>query len=136
MTSARRKHSSNPATTAQQNHSSSAPSPASAVVAVLPSAGDDIIADTLARVRAVVDTLGPDALLDPSRWVALDEDARANWGGDRPYIAKSGEVAKARMSERNAAIRRDHQRGERVALLARRYHLSEVRIKAIVYGVV
>lgn len=97
-------------------------------------AGDDIIADTLARVRAVVDQLGPDALLDPSRWVALDEAVRGEWGGDRPYIAKSGEIAKARMSARNDAIRRDHDRGERPALLARRYGLSVVRVKAIIYG--
>lgn len=91
------------------------------------------MADILASVRAVVDAHGPDALLDPTRWLALDERARRDWGGERPYIAKAGESAQVRMATRNAAIVRDHERGERVALIARRYGISEARVRGVLF---
>lgn len=60
--------------------------------------------------------------------LALKAAVRERWGGDRPFIAKrSGEGR----SERNRAIRADFQRGERVAFLMRRYHLSRMQIYRI-----
>lgn len=64
----------------------------------------------------------------------LELDIRRDWGGDSPYIAKHGESGRRIVSQRDARIRADHHRGERVRLLARRFQLSESRIKQIVRG--
>ena len=55
----------------------------------------------------------------------LASRACETWGGDRPYIAKRQGEGR---SDRNAAIRRDFQRGESVAFLSRRYGLSRMQI--------
>ena len=57
---------------------------------------------------------------------------QAEWGGDRPYIRKANEAARAERSLRDRAIVRDHQRGESSALLARRYGVSRQRVHQIV----
>ena len=81
---------------------------------------NDIVADIVGRaVRAG---------LAPEHANAIEREARAHWGGDRPYIAhRSG----ADQSARNNAIRREHARGERVEYLERKYQLSRRRIYAI-----
>lgn len=56
---------------------------------------------------------------------------QAEWGGDRPYIRKANEAARAERSMRDRAIVRDHQRGESNALIARRYGICERRIRQI-----
>lgn len=62
---------------------------------------------------------------------AADAQVRQVFGGDRVYIpTRAGEGT----SQRNAAIRRDYARGERVELLVRRYGLSRQRIYAILQG--
>lgn len=57
----------------------------------------------------------------------------SDWRGERPYIGAGEEAARQR-SERDRAIRRDHQAGESLELLVRRYRLSRVRIWQIVTG--
>ena len=57
---------------------------------------------------------------------------QAEWGGDRPYIRKANEAARAERSLRDRAIVRDHQRGESSALLSRRYGISRRRIEQLV----
>ena len=57
---------------------------------------------------------------------------QAEWGGDRPYIRKANEAARAERSLRDRAIVRDHQRGESAALLARRYGISRRRVEQLV----
>jgi Mor family transcriptional regulator len=81
--------------------------------------GDDFVCDVLALVRNLV----PEVTADQA--AAVDLALRERWGGDRPYIAKRHGEGR---SDRNAAIRRDHQRGESVALLCRRYQVSRVTV--------
>lgn len=57
---------------------------------------------------------------------------QAEWCGDRPYIRKANEAARAERSLRDRAIVRDHQRGESSALLSRRYGISRRRIEQLV----
>jgi len=59
----------------------------------------------------------------------VETSVRADWGGDRVFIAKrSGEVH----SNRNSRIFRDYLAGERVKLLSRRYELSERQVLRII----
>ena len=64
----------------------------------------------------------------------LEHEIRRDWGGDRPYIAKVGEAGHLERSRREAAIRGEHQRGERVGYLARKWGLSARRVQQIVKG--
>lgn len=83
---------------------------------------DDIVEYMLQCVLALAPSLNQ-AVLD-----AADKHMREVWGGDRPYIARrSGDG----LSARNAAIRRDHQAGERIPLLMRRYGLSRFQLHRI-----
>lgn len=75
---------------------------------------DDFVCDLMAMARQLAGISADDA-------AKLESAVRDRWGGDRPYIARRDEK---RRSERNAAIRSDHQRGDAVTLLAQRYGLS------------
>lgn len=86
---------------------------------------NDIITDILTRVATVVPRKAAEVLHE------IEADIRRDWGGDRPYIAKAGESAATEMSRRNAAIIRDHQRGERATYLARKYGISRKRVHEI-----
>lgn len=91
----------------------------------VPAANDDFVSDVL----AVVASLAPD--LKPEHLAAAEAEVRHRWGGDRPYIARRpGEGH----SYRNEQIRRDYSRGERLALLERRYNLSQRRLLQIIRG--
>lgn len=81
------------------------------------------IADKLCLAEEVADMLG----------LVLDE-VRQDWGGERPYIAKSGEDVRRQMSARNRAIIREFKNGERVPYLARKYGVSRQRIWTIIKG--
>lgn len=70
--------------------------------------------------------------VDDQALARIETEIRRDWGGERCYIAKQGEHAKAIESARDECIRRDHRRGERVELLMRRYHLSRQRIYQII----
>lgn len=84
---------------------------------------NDIIDDILRRVIAMAP--GFSAALA----VQIDKEARAKWGGDRPYIGiRSG----AGTSSRNAAIKRDYLAGEHIPLLERRYGLGKSRLWEII----
>lgn len=84
-----------------------------------PAIDDDFVCDVLALVRLLA------AGVTAEQLAAIDAAARERWGGDRPYIAKRQGEGR---SDRNAAIRRDFQRGESIPLLMRRYNLSRVTI--------
>ena len=86
---------------------------------------NDIVSDILKRVVALAPSFSAELA------VRIDREVREHWGGDRPYIARrAGEGTSAR----NDAIRRDHQAGERMGLLCRRYGLSRQRIHQILAG--
>lgn len=63
-----------------------------------------------------------------SEWSAAMEK---DWGGERPYIGKGG-TARREQSRRDAALLRDHHAGERVAVLVRRYGISERQVHRII----
>lgn len=87
---------------------------------------DDVVRDIIARVL--------------SRWhdapanVAADveQEVRRDWGGDRPYIAKAGQVGEQLRSARDRQICSEHRRGERESVLARRWNISIRRIHQII----
>ena len=84
---------------------------------------NDIIHDILATVIA----MAPDFSAAIAKQV--DKQVRAKWAGDRPYIAsRAGEGS----SQRNAQIKADYLRGERIALLERRYKVSRSRLWQII----
>lgn len=84
---------------------------------------NDIIDDILARVIAMAP--GFEAALARR----ISHEAREQWGGDRPYIAR---IDGQGLSERNLAIKRDYLKGEHLHLLQRRYQLSRARIWQII----
>ncbi|ARV17485.1 hypothetical protein AEP_00525 [Curvibacter sp. AEP1-3] len=84
---------------------------------------NDIIEDMLSLVLA----MAPGFTAELAK--QADKQIRAKWAGDRPYIARrSGEGS----SERNAQIKADYLRGERIALLERRYKVSRSRLWQII----
>ncbi len=85
----------------------------------------DVIDDIVERLSGAL----PAATRDLVTKVA--KDAREAWGGDRVFISKRPGEGR---SERNQAILRDYQRGERLAFLSRRYGLTERRILQIIRG--
>jgi Mor family transcriptional regulator len=76
---------------------------------------NDIIDDIFA---AVID-LAP---AFKEKLLQLKREKRDAWAGDRPFIARRDGEGR---SQRNEAIVRDYLRGERVALLSRRYEITE-----------
>lgn len=91
-----------------------------------PEVVDDFLCDVLAIARAemLAEFPGQEKKVDAAI-ARADPKGRERWGGDRPYIAKRHGEGR---SDRNAAIRRDYQRGEAIPLLMRRYSLSRVTI--------
>ena len=62
----------------------------------------------------------------------VSEQKHREYAGDRVYIPSTTETARRERSSRNAAILRDHQNGERMMLLERRYNLSKQAIWKII----
>lgn len=83
---------------------------------------DDFVDVLAAMVVELLPEMQGDRLAD------LKAAVRDRWGGDRPFIARRAGEGR---SGRNQAIRADFQRGERVAFLARRYHLHRAQIYRI-----
>lgn len=88
---------------------------------------NDIILDVLGRMQeALAEAKGE---LTPELVKSVEASIRADWGGDRVFIAKRrGEGH----SNRNSRIFRDYLAGERVKLLSRRYDLSERQVLRII----
>lgn len=91
---------------------------------------EDIVRDIIDRLHAAFADGKP--LADAEFWLHVEAEIRHDWGGDRPYIAKTGEATIEYKSRRDKAIIRDHRNGEHVRFLARRYGISERRIQQIV----
>lgn len=90
-----------------------------------PHTDDDFVDDVLALVVRMVPGMTPDHAAQAAQAV------RERWGGDRPFIARRAGEGR---SGRNEQIRRDYLRGERLALLERRYGLSQRHLIRIVKG--
>ena len=64
--------------------------------------------------------------------IELEQEIRTDWAGERPYIAAKREHLHSVISARNGRIYADWRRGERVPLLARRYGVTERRIRQVI----
>lgn len=84
---------------------------------------NDMVADLLRLVISMAPAFGIALEAQAQLAEQVNIEARNRWGGDRPYIQRIGG-----RSQRNDAIRRDHEAGERTAYLARKYQLTERRI--------
>lgn len=87
---------------------------------------DDFVNDLLQRI------VPAHAKLAGSIREQIEADIRRDYGGDRPYIGKTGEDVRAEIAARDARILRQYQAGERVPLLARRHGMSKGRIYQII----
>jgi len=81
----------------------------------------DFIRDLIARLGEAIQR---DGRFSEELALSIEQQIRRDWGGERVYIAKSGEDARLEMSRRNQCIIRDLNNGERVDLIARRYKIS------------
>ena len=88
---------------------------------------NDIVLDILSRLQqALTEAKGE---LTPELMKGVEASVRADWGGDRVFIARRrGEGH----GNRNSRIMRDYLGGERLKLLARRYELSERQVLRII----
>lgn len=87
---------------------------------------DDVVEYTLRVVMAMAPGISPDVR------AAAERHVREMFGGSQVYVPLRAGDGRA---SRNEAIRRDYRNGERIGLLARRYHLSPAQIWRIVNGV-
>lgn len=88
--------------------------------------GDDFLSDVLWRIsqRVQIETV---ILLE------IENEVRADWAGERPYIAKDREHMHSIISARNGRIFSDWNHGEREPLLARRYGVTVRRIRQVIH---
>jgi Mor family transcriptional regulator len=98
---------------------------AASAAAVSQPDGDDIITDLFWRLSQRVQIAA--VVL-----VEIEQEVRADWAGERPYIAATREQLRPFISLRNACIFSDWRRGERVPLLARRHGVTERRIRQVI----
>jgi Mor family transcriptional regulator len=88
---------------------------------------NDIVLDILGRVQEALAAAKGELTSELVK--SVEAGVRADWGGDRVFIAKRrGEGH----STRNSRIFRDYLSGERVKLLSRRYELSERQVLRII----
>ena len=88
---------------------------------------NDIVLDILGRLQEALAAAKGE--ITPELVKGVEAGIRADWGGDRVFIAKRhGEGH----SSRNSRIFRDYLAGERVKLLSRRYELSERQVLRII----
>ena len=89
-----------------------------------PKTNTDILSDILDRVAL---ELG----CDEKQRHHIERELRRAVGGEMHYIGKTGEGARTEVQQRDARIRSDARRGERLPLLARKHGLSVRRIQQI-----
>lgn len=85
----------------------------------------DLVADILQRVADRETTLQPDDLRE------IEEDVRADWGGERHYVAKVGECGRMQLMRRDHEIREAAGKGVPEDYLSLRYGITVKRIRQI-----
>jgi Mor family transcriptional regulator len=98
-----------------------------AISTLKPTRRDDIVADILTRATAAASA--NKGVLTSELAEKIEREVRADWGGDRVFIPKR---AGDGHSGRNSRIMRDYLNGERLALLERRYQITQRRILQII----
>lgn len=93
----------------------------------------EFIADATERLILTMTALGISKKTAGMIAVEWQSAIQRDWGGDRPYIGKSGDATR-KMSTRDNALLRDWHAGERPATLARKYGISPRRVRQIVFG--
>ena len=91
----------------------------------------DFLADASERLVSTMRALGISAQVAGMVAAEWGAGVEADWGGERPYIGK-GTSAQRAMSQRDAALMRDWDAGERTQTLARRYGISTRRVRKII----
>lgn len=92
---------------------------------------DDIVRDMIERLHQALNT---HPTLDAAFWLCFEDEVRQQWGGELQYIAKTSEKQIEHKTRRDRAIVREHHQGEHIPFLARRYGLSERRVRQILRG--
>jgi len=92
---------------------------------------NDIVLDILERIRAHLQ--GGGAFDDGARQ-QLDAEIRADWGGERCYIAKQGESNAIAIIRRDVEMRRAFRAGASVSVVARRFQVSRKTVYRVVMG--
>jgi Mor family transcriptional regulator len=90
---------------------------------------EDIVRDILDRLN---EAFQGKAQISAAFWVSFEDEIRRQWGGELQYIAKTSEAQIQYKNRRDREIVRDHRRGEQARYLARKYGVSERRIRQIV----
>lgn len=85
----------------------------------------DLVADILQRVADRETTLRPEDLRE------IEEDVRADWGGERFYVEKSGECGRLKRMERDREICEAAAKGVPEDYLSLRYGITVRRIRQI-----
>jgi Mor family transcriptional regulator len=106
------------------------------IAPVFVAAPDDLIDDVLDAVLQLAPAFCAELVKHRDQLQALalkvSEQKHREYAGDRVYIPSTTETARRERSSRNAAILRDHQNGERMALLERRYGLGRTALWKII----
>lgn len=85
----------------------------------------DLVADILQRVADRETTLQPEDLRE------IEEDVRADWGGERHYVAKVGECGRMQLMRRDRDICDAATKGVPEDFLSLRYGITVKRIRQI-----
>lgn len=85
----------------------------------------DLVADILQRVADRETTLQPEDLRE------IEEDVRADWGGERHYVAKIGECGRMDLLRRDRDIREAILMGVPEDYLSLRHGITVRRIRQI-----
>lgn len=92
---------------------------------------EDVVRDILDRLKEAFEQ---NQQIGGEFWVSFEDEIRRHWGGDLQYIAKTSDKQIAYKTRRDRSIVRDHRQGEHVKFLARRYGISERRVRQIIRG--
>lgn len=90
----------------------------------------EFVADASERIVIIARSLGISIEVAGKLATEWQGSVIADWGGERAYIGKSNEGARA-VSQRRAQVLRDHQAGERNTAIARKRGISDRYVRQI-----
>jgi Mor family transcriptional regulator len=90
---------------------------------------DDLISDIIARLQS---EQGP---IPPAVAMKIEASIRRDWGGERHYIAKTGEIGNHILAARDQRIISESRRGDHDELIARRWGISTRRVRQILSAI-